>query len=73
MTGVVIKVFLNKGFAFVRGEDKISRFAHARDFIPPIAFDTLYEGAPVDFTSATDENGKGNKLRALNVHVKGHA
>jgi cold shock CspA family protein len=49
MTGVVVRVLLNQGFGFVRGEDNIQRFAHRQNFIPPEAFDRLREGVGVTF------------------------
>jgi cold shock CspA family protein len=75
MTGTVTKVLLNKGFAFVRGEqDGISRFVHAKDFIPEIAFDTLREGRGVTFEPALGPETNtgerpGNGQRAIKVRV----
>jgi cold shock CspA family protein len=67
MTGVVIRVLPNKGFCFIRGEDGLSRFVHAREFQPPEAFDKTYEGQKVEFTPAEGPPEKGNGLRAENV------
>jgi len=67
MTGVVIRVLLNKGFCFVRGEDGLSRFVHARDFEPPEAFDRSHEGMKVEFTPSEGPIDKGNGLRAIEV------
>jgi cold shock CspA family protein len=70
MTGTVTKVLLNKGFAFVRGEqDGISRFAHAHDFEPAIAFDTLREGKGVTFEPSRGPETSGNGLRAIKIRV----
>jgi cold shock CspA family protein len=70
MTGTVIKVMLNKGFAFIRGEeDSISRFAHAKDFIPEVAFDTLREGRGVTFEPALGPETSGNGQRAIKIRV----
>jgi cold shock CspA family protein len=57
MTGTVIRVLLNKGFAFVRGEDGVPRFMHCKDINPPEAFDTLLAGQRVEFTH--DDAPKG--------------
>lgn len=58
MTGVVFSVILSKGFAFVRGEvDLIAYFAHAKEFQPKTAFDTLHEGQRVEFTPVETEKG----------------
>jgi cold shock CspA family protein len=71
MKGTVVRVFLNRGFAFVRGDDGVSRFLHARDVKNPLDFDHLYEGAGVEFTPRDfiDTNVGGNKLRAIDVEV----
>jgi len=70
MRGTVIRILLNKGYGFVRGEDGISRFMHSGYVIPKVDFDKMYEGQSVEFTP--DESGppdKGNGLRAINVKV----
>jgi len=70
MIGTVIRALPNKGYAFVRGEDGLSRFCHANEFIPPESFDLLREGQGVEFTP--DDNGpkgSGNGLRALKIKV----
>lgn len=67
MNGTVVRVLPNKGYAFVRGEDGVSRFAHARDFIPQIAFDTLREGQGVSFIPIEDPQFGGNSQRAVEV------
>lgn len=66
MTGVIIQIMPNKGFMFIRGEDGLSRFVHARDVIPRLAFDTAYEGQKVTFVP-DDHGPKGNGLRGLEV------
>lgn len=68
MKGVVTKVFHNRGFAFIRGEDNVSRFAHCRAFVLPVAFDMLREGDIVTF-EPSDEGSKGNGERAVEVRV----
>jgi cold shock CspA family protein len=67
MTGTVVRVLPNKGYAFVRGEDRISRFAHAITFDPISSFDTLHQGQAVEFEPAEDPKG----ARAVNVKVLG--
>ena len=70
MKGVLTRLFLNKGFGFVRGEDGISRFMHASSVEPRTAFDTMHEGQAVEFEP--NDNGpldKGNGLRAEKVRV----
>lgn len=70
MKGTIIRVFLNKGYGFVRGEDGISRFMHAKEVHPPEAFDTMREGQAVEFTPVVDEHiGKGNRMRASGVKL----
>ncbi len=65
MTGKVIRVHLDQGYCFVRGEDSISRFVHATDVIPREAFDTLIIGQPVEFKPGTGQKGP----RAVEVRV----
>ena len=65
MTGVVVRVLLNQGFGFVRGDDNIQRFAHRQAFIPPESFDRLREGQGVTFTP--EQHVKGQ--RAVDVRV----
>jgi len=67
MRGVITAVVHSRGFAFVRGdEDHVSRFLHAKWVEPPIDFDTLFVGQPVEFKP--DDNGiGGNRQRAMNV------
>lgn len=71
MTGTVTRVLLSKGFGFIRGEDGVSRFFHAKSVVLPTLFDLMHEGQTVEFTEATDETGKsrGNGLRAEDVRV----
>lgn len=69
MTGTVIRVLLNRGFGFIRGEDGLSRFVHATDVQPPEAFDRLHEGQRVEFIPAEGPHDKGNSLRATQVTV----
>lgn len=66
MTGIVVRVFHNKGFGFVRGEDGVSRFAHASDFDPPESFDFTHEGRGVSFTPDRGQRGpKAIEIRLL--------
>jgi len=67
MTGTVVRVLLNKGYAFVRGDDGVSRFAHAKDFVPQVSFDTLREGQGVSFTPIEDSSFGGNSQRAVEI------
>ena len=49
MFGVVQRIMLNRGFAFVRGDDRRQRFFHARNVKPVSAFDTMFVGQRVSF------------------------
>lgn len=73
MTGVVTQVRLSKGFAFVRGPDRLSRFVYAKDVDPVCDFDLLHEGQQVSFEPGgvlnTKTDAKNNGLRALKVQV----
>jgi len=70
MNGTVVRVLANKGYAFIRGDDGVSRFAHAKDFVPLIAFDTLREGQGVCFTPIEDTKFGGNSQRAIEVQCR---
>ncbi len=73
MIGVVTKVRLNKGYAFLRGTDRMSRFIYSRDMEPVSDFDTLHEGQQVTFVpqGKLNENpkAKNNGLRAVKVQI----
>lgn len=55
-----------RGFCFIKGEDSISRFGHARAFTDgAIAFDLAREGQHVEFTPDDDPKGP----RALDIRI----
>jgi len=57
MIGTIIRLLPNKGYGFIRGEDKLARFFHAKDLPNPHFFDTLREGLTVNFTPIETERG----------------
>ena len=69
MTGTLIRIIPNAGYGFIRGEDGLSRFAHARQFVDPLSFDRAREGQAVEFISVTDTSptAKGGGLRATKI------
>ena len=73
MNGVIARVLLTKGFAFVRGEDRLQRFLHSKDVTPVADFDTLYEGQAVTFIPVVkldkSADAKNNGLKARDVQV----
>jgi cold shock CspA family protein len=70
MKGVVFKLYLNRGFGFVRGEDGVSRFMHATQVSPPEAFDRMHEGIGVTFKPVTVlGEPKSNGYRAVDVNI----
>jgi cold shock CspA family protein len=75
MSGRVMRVFVQRGFGFVMGEDGISRFLHAKDVKPRVAFDKMHEGQAVRFKSmdltkdGAEPASKGNGLRAVEIEV----
>tara|TARA_R110000824_G_scaffold68893_1_gene177641 strand:- start:1048 stop:1287 length:240 start_codon:yes stop_codon:yes gene_type:complete len=71
MDGTIIRLHFNQGYCFIRDEEGISRFAHARAFIDPVTFDKAREGQGVSFTPVVHERG----LRAIDVilHPAGFA
>jgi cold shock CspA family protein len=64
--GVVIRLYPNKGFGFVRGQDHLSRFFHYSDAVPTSSFDTMREGQAVSFEPI--ETAKGP--RAIQVKAE---
>jgi len=70
MRGTITRIIPTKGYAFVRGDDAISRFAHARSFLPDAsAFDLVREGQAVEFDAVHDPTGKQGGARAVNLVV----
>ena len=71
--GVITQVVRDRGFAFVRGSDKQSRFFHARNVDPLSDFDILEPGGTVSFTPIGDLNDTpravNNGLKAINVRL----
>ena len=75
MTGVVTRVFLTKGYAFLRGdEDGLTRFFNANDLAHIADWDTVREGLPTDFEprGILDESmdAKNNGLSAVDVVIQ---
>ncbi len=56
MRGVVTKMFADKGYGFVRGDDGVNRFFHA-SWVEWGKFDMLHVGRVVDFTPGEGEKG----------------
>lgn len=56
MTGVVIRIFPDKGYGFIRGLDGISRFFHA-SWVKSNLFSILKEGSGVAFTPERGDRG----------------
>lgn len=72
LNGIVISIFQDNGFGFIRGNDRITRYFHAKDVEPRVEFDLMDKGQTVSFTPVDMgvENPamkKGNGLRAAQV------
>ena len=69
MKGTIIRVIPNQGFCFIRGDDNLSRFGHARAFVDPIEFDRAREGQGVEFDPVTDTspNARGGGVSAIQI------
>jgi len=69
MRGTITKVLPNRGYCFIRGDDGLSRFGHARGFVDPVAFDRAREGQAVEFDPIMDNSphAKGGGLRAIAI------
>jgi cold shock CspA family protein len=64
MKGVIFKLVLNRGFGFIRGDNGVAYFFHAREVIPTFAFDIMREGMAVEFISDICEKGpRAEKVR----------
>ena len=74
MKGVVTRVFLDKGYAFLRDSDGLTRFFNANDMARVSDWDTLYEGLPIDFEPQGTLNksfeAKHNGLSAIDLVVQ---
>lgn len=64
MTGIIKKVFPEKGFGFIVGEDKIEYFVH-RTAIKNAHLENLYEGQEITFEDNHGDRGP----RAEDVYV----
>lgn len=69
MRGTITRILPNKGYCFIRGDDNISRFGHARAFSDPLEFDQAREGQAVEFDAVHDPTGKQGGARAVNLVV----
>ena len=72
MVGTVLSLFPNKGFGFIRGSDRITRFMHVSSFINRTEFDMLNIGERVLFVPVMDtpeDNARGNGMRATEIEV----
>lgn len=72
MDGTVIRLFINKGYGFVRGDDGMSRLIHVNDFIDKMEFERLREGQAVTFEPVDDgpRTSSSNGLRGKSVKVR---
>ena len=69
MHGTIIRMLPNRGFCFIRGDDNISRFGHARAFKNPLDFDTAREGQGVSFQPIIHQEKKGGGARAIDIEL----
>ena len=68
MVGTVTRVFLTRGFAFVRGSDNVDYFAHVDEMQKKENWEQMRAGRHVTFEPGT--GGKsGNGLRALHIEL----
>lgn len=67
--GTVSKIYFDKGYCFIAGEDKRDYFAHYSFFLrSSIAFKHVREGMNVDFTPQENEDPKQGP-KALDVKL----
>lgn len=69
MTGVIIRLLPSKGYCFIRGSDRITRFGHARAFKIATDFDQAREGQAVEFDPLVESgpDAKNGGHRAMNI------
>jgi cold shock CspA family protein len=67
MVGTVIRVFLDKGYGFIRGADGLSRFLHASDLQEGENWDLIELNTHIEFDPSKSD--KGNGLKAINVRL----
>jgi cold shock protein len=66
MKGQIVRVVVEKGFGFIRGEDGQEYFMHRSAIRDGSVFEQLRDGQPVTFDA-----GRGDKgLRAENVRLE---
>lgn len=72
MDGTVIRLFINKGYGFLRGADGLSRHFHVNEFVDKMDFERLREGQALEFDPTDDgpREKNSNGLRAKNIRVK---
>jgi cold shock CspA family protein len=67
MTGTITRIFLPRGFAFVRGDDGQDYLLHANELRDAAwSGEVVREGVRVEFVARANGNS-GNKLRATEV------
>lgn len=64
MRGTITRIFTQKKYGFIKGEDNTFRFFHA-SYLPDGMFESMREGLQVDFDSVTHPKG----ARATNIHL----
>ena len=69
MQGTITRIIPNNGYCFIRGEDNVSRFAHARAFRNPLEFARARDGQGVEVDAGQDTSptAKAGGLRAINI------
>ena len=65
MTGVILRLRFDKGFGFIRGEDKHEYFFHRSHCREGSPFEMLRENDPVSFVPELHQKGE----RATKVEV----
>jgi hypothetical protein len=67
MTGVITRIFLTRGFAFVRGDDKETYFLQVDELSPGTQWEQMRVGSNVVFEPRRTGGAKGNGWRATQV------
>jgi cold shock CspA family protein len=65
MTGKVTRLFRDKGYGFVRGEDGEARFFHKSNMRDAPWFELMWEGCKVEFDEQVSPKGP----KAINVRL----
>jgi CspA family cold shock protein len=66
MNGELVRIFVDRGFGYIKGEDGVDYFVHRSAFLGDAVFETARPGLRVTFEAIRSPKGP----RAENVRVR---